>query len=162
MYDYGRDNEVTKYLTWGPYHHPNEAKSTIRKIFYPRTKKGLPRGYAIVDIEKNKMIGTIDFHSKKRNENGAEIGYVIHKDYWNKGIMTRALDEMIKIGFDYLEYDVIHIKHIKANEASMRVIQKNNFQIVKKEPFIYQKNQEMIEDELLIYELTKEKYYANQ
>lgn len=162
MYDYGKDEEVTKYLTWGPYHRQSEAKVTIKTIFYPRIRSGLPIGYAIVDLKQNKMIGTIDFHSKKKDENGAEIGYVIHKDYWNKGIMTRALAEMIKVGFEHLKYDIIHIKHIKRNIASQKVIEKNQFQKVKTEPFVFEKNNELIEDELFIYELTKERYYANQ
>lgn len=162
MYEYGKDVEVTKFLTWGPYYHPIEAKKTIKTIFYPRVKNGLPRGYAIVDLKLNKMIGTIDFHSKKKDENGAEIGYVIHKDYWNKGIMTQALSEIIKVGFDYLHYDIIHIKHIKRNIASQKVIEKNHFQKVKTEPFVIEKHKALIEDELIIYELTKERYYANQ
>lgn len=162
MYEYGKDDEVTKYLTWGPYQHPKEAKKTIKTIFYPRIKQGLPRGYAIVDLKLNKMIGTIDFHSKKKDENGAEIGYVIHKDYWNQGIMSQALREMIKVGFEHLNYDIIHIKHIKRNVASQKVIEKNQFQKVKTEPFVIEKHKDFIEDELIIYELTKEKYYANQ
>lgn len=162
MYAYGKDSEVTKYLSWGPYRHESEAKKTIKAIFYPRVRNGLPRGYAIVDLNSGHMIGTIDFHSKKKNDNGAEIGYVIHKDYWNQGVMTRALAEIIKVGFDYLKYDRIYIKHIKKNVASQRVIEKNLFQKVRIEPFVYTKQNEMIEDELFVYELTKERYNANQ
>lgn len=162
MYEYGSDDEVTKFLTWGPFQYPYQAKKAIKSIFYPRTRKGLPRGYAIVDQKENKMIGTIDFHSKKKDENGAEIGYVIHKDYWNKGIVTQALRELIKIGFDYLHYDIIHIKHAKHNLASARVIEKNGFQKIGTELYAYEKNQVLIEEEIIVYAYTKERYYANQ
>ncbi|MDY0295626.1 MAG: GNAT family N-acetyltransferase [Acholeplasmataceae bacterium] len=162
MFDYGKDVEVTKYLTWGPFKKPVEAKKAIKNVFYPRVKRGLPRGYAIMDLKLNKMIGTIDFHSKKKGENGAEIGYVIHKDYWNQGIMTKALHEIIHIGFDYLDYDIIHIKHMKQNVQSQKVIERNLFVKVNIEPFTYQKNGQLITDDLYIYELTKERYNANQ
>lgn len=162
MYDYGKDQEVTQFLTWGPFKKPSEAKKAIKYIFYPRVNKGLPRGYAIIDLTLNKMIGTIDFHTKKPGENGAEIGYVIHKDYWNKGIMTKALDAIIKIGFDYLEYDIIRIKHMKSNMASQKVIEKNHFIKVGNDQIRFERNHKVITDELYVYELTKEKYHANQ
>lgn len=162
MFDYGKDLEVTQYLTWGPFKKPVEAKKAIKSVFYPRVKHGLPRGYAIIDLKLNKMIGTIDFHSKKKGENGAEIGYVIHKNYWNQGIMTHALREIIHVGFDYLGYDIIHIKHMKQNIQSQKVIEKNHFIKVDSEPFKYLKNHQMITDDLYIYELTKERYDANQ
>jgi len=162
MFDYGKDPEVTRFLTWSHYQKPIEAKNAIKKIFYPRVKRGLPRGYAIIDINKNKMIGTIDFHSKKPGENGAEIGYVIHRDYWNQGVMTKALAELIRVGFEHLKYDIIHIKHMKNNVASQKVIEKNHFVKVRTEPLIMEKEKEIIEDEIIIYELTKERYYGYQ
>jgi [ribosomal protein S5]-alanine N-acetyltransferase len=60
------------------------------------------------------MIGTIDFHSKIKKENGAEIGFVLHQDYWNQGIMSKCLNTVIDIGFDHLSYDFIKIKHLKS------------------------------------------------
>lgn len=162
MYDYGRDQEVTKYLSWGPFEHPKEAKSAIRDIFYPRWHQGLPRGYAIIDKTNEKMIGTIDFHTKPIDLNGAEVGYVIHKDYWNQGIMTNALQQLIKIGFEYLGYDVIWIKHLKQNIASQKVIEKTPFIWIKTEKTRVQKRGYTLEDDLLIYELTKERYHGYQ
>ena len=162
MYDYGKDNEVTKYLTWGPMTTPKEAKRSIKGIFYPRVKQGLPRGYAIVDLHNDKMIGTIDFHSKPANINGAEVGFCLHKDYWNQGIMTKALKELITIGFEYLEYDVILIKHLKSNIASQKVILKANFQYVSQEPFKLEKSTQVIDETVVIYQLTKERYYASK
>lgn len=162
MYDYGKDEEVTKFLTWGPFKKPSDAKKAIKYIFYPRVNKGLPRGYAIIDLKNNKMIGTIDFHTKKPMENGAEIGYVIHKDYWNQGIMSQALREIIHIGFDYLQYDIIHIKHMKNNVASQKVIEKNGFIKVKTESFSFEKGHHLLVDDLYVYELSKERYNASK
>lgn len=162
MFEYGKDSEVTKYLTWGPMVHPIEAKKSIINVFYPRIRQGLPRGYAIVDLQKNKMIGTIDFHSKPKGVNGAEIGFCLHKDYWRQGIMSKALQELIKIGFDELAYDIIYIKHLKSNIGSQKVIEKTLFTKVNEEPFILKKLTSTMNDSIIMYELTREKYYANQ
>ncbi len=162
MYAYGKKENVTKFLTWGPFDIEEEAKKSIKDIFYPRLKQGLPIGYAIVDQKNNKMIGTIDFHTKIKHKNGAEIGFVIDDEYWNQGIMTKCLCEMIKVGFDYLGYDVIHIKHLKENIASQKVIKKCGFKWIKSEPYLYEKKKNVIQDELIIYEMTKEDYYVNK
>ncbi|MCF7930015.1 MAG: GNAT family N-acetyltransferase [Acholeplasmataceae bacterium] len=162
MYEYGKDPEVTQFLNWGPFIMPVEAKKSIQTIFYPRIKEGLPRGYAVIDLKKSKMIGTIDFHSKIINVNGAEVGFVIHKDYWNQGIMSKALNRLIQIGFDYLDYDLIRIKHLKKNVASQKVILKNGFKYIKSEMYILEKRDQVLKDELLTYELTREDYHVNQ
>ncbi len=162
MYEYGKDPEVTCFLSWGPFILLGEAKKSIVNIFLPRLSEELPIGYAIIDRKIPKMIGTIDFHSKIKGVNGAEIGFVLHKNYWNKGIMTKALQKMVFIGFDYLNFDIIKIKHLKQNIASQKVIQKVGFKFVKTELFILEKRDHVVKDELLTYELTKEDYYGNQ
>lgn len=162
MFDYGRNHDVVKYLSWGPLGTPREAKLSILKIFYPRIKQGLPIGYAIVDVKTSKMIGTIDFHSKIKDEHGAEIGFVLHQDYWNKGIMTRALKKMIDIGFEYLGYDYLRIRHLGLNIASQKVIAKTPFTLKHVEPFVLEKSTRVIADDMYTYEISKEDYHGSQ
>ena len=162
MFEYGKDPEVTKYLTWGPFSILDEAKKSIKLIFLPRVKNQLPIGYAIVEKKTSKMIGTIDFHTRVKGVNGAEIGYVIHKDYWNKGIMTLALKKMIQVGFFHLNYDLIKIKHLASNKASQKVIQKAGFKLICEEPYTYEKQKNVIKDQVLIYELHKEDCHVSQ
>lgn len=162
MFDYGRNHEVVRYLSWGPLGTPREAKLSILKIFYPRIKQGLPIGYAIVDVKTSKMIGTIDFHSKIKDEHGAEIGFVLHQDYWNRGIMTRALKTMIDIGFKYLGYDYLRIRHLGSNIASQKVIAKTPFTLKNVEPFVLEKSTRVIADDMYTYEITKEDYHGSQ
>ena len=162
MFDYGKRKEVVKFLSWGPFVLEKEALNSIKKIFLSRLKQGLPIGYAIIDLKTNKMIGTIDFHTKAKNENGAEIGYVLHPDYWNRGIMSEALNKMIEVGFKHLKYDFIRIRHLKSNVQSYKVIAKTPFKYVKSEPFVLEKSYEIMKDEMLYYELFKENYYGNQ
>lgn len=155
---YAKDPLVTKYLTWDNFYTVKEAKSTIKSVFFPRLKRGLPIGYAIVDQTKNLMIGTIDFHQLNKEQKEAEIGYVLNRDYWQKGIMTKALKEVISVGFEYLDYNSIIIKHDINNIGSEKVILKNNFTYVKNETM--KKNEQDII--LKKYRMTKEQYYGNK
>lgn len=119
-YEIGKDYETTKYLNWGPFIHPNDALWVIREVFYQRPKNGIPIGYAIV--YEGKMIGVIDFHTYFRNTNTAEIGYILNREYWNRGIMKRCLKAATEVGFRHLELDKIVIGHTLYNEASKHVI----------------------------------------
>jgi len=161
MFDYGKDIEVTRYLNWGPFTSLRDAKLSYKEIFKPRIRHGLPLGYAIVDTTKNKMIGTIDFHSKIKSENSAEIGYCLHRDYWNQGIMTFAIQLLIQVGFEHLNYDLIRVKHLESNVGSQKVISKTKFKLKTKEPYLLEKVYGVLKDDMLIYELKREDYYGN-
>ena len=162
MYDYGKNPEVVKYLSWGPMKDLKDAKYAIKTVFLPRFKKGLPIGYAIVDLLSDKMIGTIDFHTKDDQRNGAEIGYVLHQDYWNKGIMSEALAIMLDVGFTHLRYDIIKIKHLVDNIASQKVILKTPFSYVGREAMTITRFGTTQQVEMFCYELTKEAYHGYQ
>ncbi|MFA6800535.1 MAG: GNAT family N-acetyltransferase [Acholeplasmataceae bacterium] len=158
MYDYGKDLEVTKFLTWGPMTSLKDAKLSIKSVFFQRPKNGIPIGYAIIDINCNKMIGTIDFHTKIKGQNAYEVGYVIHKDYWGLGIMTKALEIVTEVGFEVYGYDKLLIKHLKNNLASGRVIEKNRYIFKSSYPYVYKKVTHVLSSDMMVYEMTKERY----
>lgn len=162
MYEYGTDLEVVKMLSWGPFKTKKEALNVILSVFLERPYRGLPVGYAIIDLKHNKMIGTIDFHTKYE-DNKAEIGYALNQKYWQQGIMSKALSHLLKIGFYQLGYDSIIIKHSKENLGSQKVIEKNGFKV--KDVILngfYNRFNETYED-VYYYEMTKKEYeYDNK
>ena len=143
MFEYGSNPKVTEYLNWGPFYLQIEAKRSIKSIFIPRLKRGLPIGYAIIDLIKNKMIGTIDFHTKNEDDQSVEIGYALHQDYWNQGIMTYALKYLIDLGFNYFNYRKLRIRHMEGNIGSEKIIAKTPFRFT--EETIYQLKKSMID-----------------
>ena len=153
----GSNPEVVKYLNWGPLLSMNDSIWVFNEVFLKRPLNGLPIGYAICN--QDKMIGVIDFHTYYLNENACEIGYILHKDYWNKGIMTRALKEVCKIGFYHLCLDKLIVGHVIENEASKRVILKAGFHY-ECQKLINQKNQDTIAlyYSMYSYEYKKGKY----
>jgi [ribosomal protein S5]-alanine N-acetyltransferase len=58
----------------------------------------------------------------------AEIGYFIGEDYWNKGIVTKAVKLITKYGFENLDINRIHTGIYEWNPASMKVLEKCGFQ----------------------------------
>lgn len=127
-YDIGRDPQTVAHLSWGPFQNPKEALWTIEEFFLKRPQYGIPPGYAIVDTQNEyKMIGMIDFHTYYESINTAEIGYILHRDYWHQGIMTKCLKKMIHIGFEYLQLEKIIVGHTIQNISSRDVILRVGF-----------------------------------
>ena len=138
-YSIGSDEEVTKYLNWGPFKNPNEALYTIEEIFNKRPNDNLPKGYAIT-ID-NKMIGMIDFHSENLKLNSIEIGYFLSKEYWGLGIMRKCLKYMTELAFS-LGFDSVRIGSFINNLRSIHLIEASGFSyesmtLAEKDPGVY-------------------------
>lgn len=130
MYLYGSDDEVTKTLFWNSYKNLEEAKQSVMKVFLSRPSNSLPAAYAIFHKEDQKMIGTCDILKVNWEEKYGEIGYVINRDYWNRGYMTKVCQAVMNVGFSYFDLNRIDIGHEVGNHGSRRVIEKCGFSFV--------------------------------
>jgi len=122
LYECGKSKKMCETLNWGPFERLFDAKFVLKEIYLKRPIDGIPKGYAI--IVSNKMVGMIDYHTYNEKDNSAEIGYFLNPDYWNQGIMTKALKKVIDIGFNYLDLNKIIIGSDTTNERSLNLIQK--------------------------------------
>ncbi len=123
MYDYSRNDTVTKYLLWET--HPAEDY-TKNYIGYLQERYDLGDFYdwALVDRSTEKMIGSCGFTTIDLPNNSAEIGYVLHPDFWGKGYMTEAVKAVLDFGFQRLMLSRISAVCMKENKASLRVMEK--------------------------------------
>ena len=58
---------------------------------------------------------------------GREIGYVLGKDYWGRGLMPEAVKAVLNYGFTVLHWDYFTCGHFIRNDRSRRVIEKCGF-----------------------------------
>lgn len=124
LYEYASDNKVTQYLSWNTYKNIDMATEYIEHIIEKYTKNEIAP-WGIEWKENSKLVGSIDFVQYDKKNFSAEIGYVLNRDYWNKGIMTEALKEIIRFGFENMNLIRIETKLNALNIQSERVMQKN-------------------------------------
>ncbi len=158
-FEIGKDRENVEFLTWQPFKTRSDAISSLN-VYLMREYFDEPVGYAICFLDK--MIGIIEFHTFSNFSKTAEVGYLLHKDYWNKGIMTSALEKMIYIGFSFLDLKTIVIKSIRENIASRRVIEKNGFNLVniKKDDHYHEKSNTY--HDVFVYRLERNDFFGKQ
>ena len=115
-------------------HHKSKDKSLeILKMFIEEKKV-----FAIVLKENQKVIGSIGIEELSEeldkdldNLLGRELGYVLNKDYWNKGIMKEAVSKVVEYCFNTLKLNFLMASYFNHNIASKKVLEKLNFQFYK-------------------------------
>ncbi len=125
LYEYCSDDEVTKYLIFPTYRSRQDAIDRINYCKEGYERLEAPILWAIEYKEDEKLIGGIDFVKWDEANNKAEIGYLLSRKYWNKGIMTEALAAIIEFGFEKMGLNRIEICCDERNIGSARVMEKN-------------------------------------
>jgi [ribosomal protein S5]-alanine N-acetyltransferase len=99
-------------------------------IFYWRKLLAVRKGvrWGIELREEHKLIGTAGFKTIDKQHQTGEVGYELHPDYWNLGIMTEALQAITNYGFDTLHLHTISANIWPDHAASRRVLEKLHFQ----------------------------------
>lgn len=59
-----------------------------------------------------------------REHASAELGYVLSRSYWGRGLMPEAVRAMIRFGFQRMDLNRIEARCIAKNTASARVMEK--------------------------------------
>ena len=123
MFEYSRDPEVARHVLWDAHRSISESRAYIRYSLR-KYRQGDPASWCIVWNETGKVIGTIGFMWWQRDNNAAEVGYSLSRAFWNKGIMTEALREVIRYGFCEVRLHRIEAQHEIDNPASGAVMRK--------------------------------------
>ncbi len=121
LYAYASDPAVSRHVLWDTHHSLSDSRQFLRSAIR-QYRKGLPGSFAITLKESGRMIGTIGFMWVNVDHKSAEVGYSLHRDYWNQGLMTEALKAVIAFGFDELHLNRIEAQHETDNPASGRVM----------------------------------------
>lgn len=83
---YAQDSTVTRYLVWLP-HQSIETTKKFIAVCIEQWANASAFPYVITRKSDARLVGMIDF---RPHQHGANIGYVLAKEYWGQGIMTEA------------------------------------------------------------------------
>ena len=126
FFEYASVDGVGQMAGWRP-HADKEDSQTVLDRFV-QGKKTFALEY------EGKVIGSlgIEEYNEERFPEFAdlkcrEIGYVLSKDHWGKGLMPEAVKEVIRYLFEDVDLDVIFCGHFLWNSQSQRVQEKCRF-----------------------------------
>ena len=124
MFAYASDPEVTRYVLWETHRSVVDSESFLRSATegYERGDFG---GWGVVLKDDGAFVGTCGVDAGYAPEHArAELGYVLSREHWGKGLMTEAVRAVIAFGFEQLSLNRIQARCIAENVASARVMEK--------------------------------------
>jgi RimJ/RimL family protein N-acetyltransferase len=115
---------------WMPwvYNEPEPIEAKVRRLkrFRGLFDLGQDFIYAIFNRDDTKLIGGTGLHTRL-GESELEIGYWIHKDYINQGLVTESTAALVKIAFELIHIHRIEIHCDPGNLASAAIPRKLGF-----------------------------------
>lgn len=115
---------VAKWLT-NQFPHPYTYESG--KGYIEMVGKDNPTRVFAIEIE-GEAAGSIGiFPQTDIHEKSAEIGYWLSEKYWRNGIMSSAVRDIVKYGFDTFDIVRIYAKPFSTNSGSQKVLEKAGF-----------------------------------
>jgi [ribosomal protein S5]-alanine N-acetyltransferase len=120
---YGQDAEVTRYLMWRPHQDVQEAQAAVER-FLSGWAAGTQFCWLIFAREGNELAGSI---AARRDENGVNLGYLLARPHWGRGLMTEAVAAVVRWAYSDPSVFRIWAACDVENEASARVLEKTGF-----------------------------------
>ncbi len=129
FYDYAKVEGVGECAGWSHHKSIEESREILSKFIEDKNV------FAVVDKGSGKVIGSVGIKdpdeatvSRFPDVKVKEIGYVLAKDYWGKGLMTEAAQAVVCYCFDELNLDAVSARYFVGNDRSRRVIEKCGFE----------------------------------
>jgi [ribosomal protein S5]-alanine N-acetyltransferase len=124
IHKYASQATVCQYQPWGP-NSEDDTKEFVKQVL--KDAKVNPRTryvFGIVIKEDNQLIGSVEFNISDQTNKTGEIGYIIHPDYWRKGIASEATKIVLNNCFKQFNLHRVFATCDVRNIASSKVLSK--------------------------------------
>ena len=133
LYENHMDEEVGKWFPNECYADPEEARDAIRFYADCVDHGKLPFVLGVELKETGELIGDAGISEVDGCPGETEIGYCIGKKYRSKGYATELLRPVSDFVVSRFGISVIWGRVVYGNKASVKVLEKNGYQFVRKE-----------------------------
>lgn len=150
--NYCNDEKVTKYITWDPHKDIKLTKELLTSWVneYNDTK------YRWAIEADNEVVGSIDLVKQDLDGKEGEIGYCLGSKFWNKKIMTNALNLMMDYLFNEAGFEKLRARHLTENPNSGKVMINNRMKYIETKKILIQSLENL--QVVKVYELEKEDF----
>ena len=123
MYDnWATDENVTRYLSWNV--HESAAATSELLAKWIAEYDNAETYHWVIEID-GVIVGTVNLHAISNVHARCELGYCIGSKWWNKGIMSEAVAEVLRFAFEEINAHKVCALHDTENIGSGKVMQKN-------------------------------------
>ncbi len=127
VFKYSSDPEVFRFVG-GKVHETIKDSEEFLKEISEKHERQETIVWGVVYKERCKLIGDCGFIKWDASQARAELDYLLSREYWNRGLMTEAVKEVIRFGFEKMQLNRIQGICEIANIASACVMEKAGMQ----------------------------------
>jgi ribosomal-protein-alanine N-acetyltransferase len=84
--------------------------------------------WAMVRRETGAVIGFVNYHHRENSNRRLEVGFMLSRPYWGRGLMAEALSAVLDYCFDALEMERVEATMSPQNLAACRMVERLGFQ----------------------------------
>ena len=128
IFAYASDPEVTKYVRFVTHKSIKDTHAFILRV-QSSYRKGITPLWGMELKASGRIIGALGFLQWPNPDERAELGYVINRNYWGKGLVTEAAAALVDFAFRKMKVNRIEAGTIVEHRASQRVLEKLGFKI---------------------------------
>lgn len=158
FYAYASVDGVGQMAGWTPHKTIEESRAILNGFIQRKKTFALEHQGRVIGSLGIEMYNE-EIYPELKELLGREIGYVLSKDYWGKGLMTETVKAVIDYLFLSENLDFIMVGHFEHNRRSARVIEKCGFKYVKNIP--YETHYDTVENSLeyILYHPDRRQHY---
>jgi ribosomal-protein-alanine N-acetyltransferase len=137
LFEYASDEKVAEFVLWERHLSIEDSKRYLCYMIEKYDNQDVSE-WGMVHKQSGKFIGTCGYMWWNTLHRRAEIGYALSRKYWNRGLMTEAVREVVTFGFEKMKLNRIEVRCMLANIASEKVLKKVGMKcegIMKKQAF---------------------------
>ena len=122
--NWANDPEVTRFLTWKPHESVEDTKKLLQKWVNDYKDPEVYLWAITLRSDLDRPIRTISVVELSRVAPCCEVGYALGRPWWNQGLATEALQEVIRFLIKDVGFARVGARHDPRNPASGRVMEK--------------------------------------
>jgi ribosomal-protein-alanine N-acetyltransferase len=124
VFAYCSDPAVTRFVSWPTHRSIEDAMDFVRRKVR-EAEAGPVLDWGISEGEESSIVGWIGIGDVSDEHLSGELGYVLARKCWGRGLMTEAVRMVIDAAFRHTPLNRIDARCMVANRASARVLEKS-------------------------------------
>ena len=123
--------ENLTHVTWDPNPDVEVTRNSIRNWVASYTNPNYFKWAICLKEDPEQVIGDISIVEMDEIDSSCEIGYILGKNYWGRGMMTEALKAVLDFCFTQAGFQKVRARYASLNPASGRVMEKAGMSYLK-------------------------------
>lgn len=125
LYELGRDPDVSRWFSWGPYTDPAEASAFIERM--ARQRESGERLEFVIAGEDDRPLGITGLSEFSERDRRAVVGTWLGRPHWGSGANAESKALVLALAFRTLELQRVSAYAHPENARSLRALERIGF-----------------------------------